>query len=107
MYIETSYGSSGDNAKLQFPVPRNKSTCCLVFYYHMYGWAMGTLNVYNGNNKAFSRSGNQGNYWYKVRRTLYSPDRVSSWLLLNTRAYKTAVLEAVPISPRHILTQLR
>ena len=77
MYIRASYGSTGYNAKLQFAVPRNKSTCCLVFYYHMYGWAMGTLNVYNGNDKVFSKSGNQGNYWKKVRRNLYSPNIVS------------------------------
>ena len=77
MYIRASYGSTGYNAKLQFAVPRNKSTCCLVFYYHMYGWAMGTLNVYNGNDKVFSKSGNQGSYWKKVRRNLYSPNIVS------------------------------
>ena len=80
MYIEASYWSTGDNAKLQFAVPRNKTSCCLVFYYHMYGSAMGTLNVYNGNNKVFSKSKNQGNYWNKVARTLYSADIVSSWL---------------------------
>jgi len=38
---------------------------------------MGTLNVFSGNNKIFTRSGNQGNYWKKVTRTLYFSDIVS------------------------------
>ena len=67
----------GDNAKLQLAVPSVKSSCCLVFYYHMYGSAMGTLNVFSGHNKIFTKSGNQGNYWKKVVRTVHSSDMVS------------------------------
>ena len=78
MYTEASSPRSrGDNAKLQLAVPNTKSTCCLVFYYHMYGSNMGTLNVFSGNNKIFSKSGNQGNYWKKVVRTVRSADMVS------------------------------
>ena len=76
-YIEASIQSTGDNAKLTFALPRNKSSCCLTFFYHMYGSAMGTLNVFSGNNTIFSKSGNQGNYWKKVTRTVYFSDMVS------------------------------
>ncbi|XP_020606859.1 MAM and fibronectin type III domain-containing protein 1-like [Orbicella faveolata] len=74
MYIEASYWSSGDNAKLQLAVPRSPSYSCLSFYYHMYGSSMGTLNVFNGNDKIFTKSGNQGFYWKKVSRVLYLSD---------------------------------
>ena len=76
-YIEASNQATGDNAKLTFTVPRNKSSCCLKFFYHMYGSAMGTLNVFSGNNKIFTKSGNQGNYWKRVIRTVYLSDMVN------------------------------
>ena len=77
MYIMASSWSRGSNAKLEMAVPRNKTSCCLVFYYHMYGAAMGTLNVFNGNKNIFTKSGNQGNYWKRVSRTVYFTDLVS------------------------------
>ena len=77
MYIEASSWSNGNNAKLQLAVPRSKSTSCLTFFYHMYGSSMGTLNVFNGNAKIFTKSGNQGYYWKKVTRTLHIRDVVS------------------------------
>lgn len=77
MYIEASSWSSGDNAKLQLAVPRSTSYSCLIFYYHMYGYTMGTLNVFNGNEKIFTKSGNQGSYWNKVSRLLYLSDVVN------------------------------
>ena len=76
-YIEASNQATGDNAKLTFMVPRNKSSCCLKFFYHMYGSTMGTLNVFSGNNKIFTKSGNQGNYWKRVTRTVYFSDMVN------------------------------
>ena len=76
-YIEASNQATGDNAKLTFTVPRNKSSGCLKFFYHMYGSGMGTLNVFSGNNKIFTKSGNQGNYWKKVTRTVYLSDMVN------------------------------
>ena len=76
-YIEASNQATGDNAKLTFTVPRNKSSCCLKFFYHMYGSTMGTLNVFSGNNKIFTKSGNQGNYWKRVKRTVYLSDMVN------------------------------
>ena len=83
LYIEASYPRSpGDNAKLHFAVPRNKSSFCLTFYYHMYGADMGTLNVFSGNNKIFTKSGNRGNDWKKVTRTIYLSDIVSTMYIV-------------------------
>ena len=76
-YIEATYHNVGDNAKLTFAVPRNKSSCCLKFFYHMNGPTMGTLNVFSGNKKIFTKSGNQGNYWKRVTRTVYFSDMVN------------------------------
>lgn len=70
MYTEATVQSAGDNAKLQLVVPRGHSTSCLTFFYHMYGYSMGTLNVFNGNTMIFTASGDQGNYWKKVKRTI-------------------------------------
>ena len=77
MYIETSSPRSyGDNAKLEFSVSSSDigKLSCLKFYYHMYGQAINTLNVYNGYAKIFTESGNQGNIWLsaKIITTLQS-----------------------------------
>ena len=78
MYIETSSPRvAGDNAKLELSVSGNGELSCLEFYYHMYGDTMGTLNVFSGNAVIFSLSGNQGNYWIKVERTIYLDNTVS------------------------------
>lgn len=78
MYTEASHPrSAGDNATLQLAVPRSESSSCLIFYYHMYGESMGTLNVHNGNVKIFSKSGDQGNVWKKATITLHTSDVVS------------------------------
>ena len=78
MYIETSSPRrQGDNAKLQVSVSGNGSAACLVFYYHMYGDTIGTLNVYSGNELVFNVSGNQGLYWIRAMKTIYSRNNVS------------------------------
>ena len=84
MYIKAADQLSGDNAKLQLAVPRDylTSSSCLVFYYHMHGAAMGTLNLYNGNATIFTKSGDQGDYWRKVTRTVKLSDVVSIPLLV-------------------------
>ena len=82
MYIEATPQSDGDNAKLQLAVPRSNSSACLTFYYHMYGSSMGTLNVFNGNVTIFTMSGDQGDYWRKVTRTVNLNDLVSIFFLL-------------------------
>ena len=78
MYIETSSPRQrGDNAKLQVSVSGNGTAACLVFYYHMYGDTIGTLNVYSGNELVFNVSANQGNYWIRARKTIYLRNNVS------------------------------
>ena len=72
MYTEATVQSAGDNAKLQVVLPRSNSSSCLTFYYHMYGSSMGTLNVFSGNTAIFTASGNNGDYWRKVAKTLNS-----------------------------------
>ena len=80
MYTEASPQSAGDNAKLQLVVPRSlrNSTSCLKFSCHMYGSGMGTLNVFNGDTIIFTASGDHGDYWRKVTRTLNSSEVVST-----------------------------
>ena len=51
----------------------------------MYGADMGTLNVFSGNNKIFTESGNQGNYWIKVTKTVYLSDIVSIMYIVSIR----------------------
>ena len=77
MYIETSPMRQGENAKLQVSVPGNGAAACLVFFYHMYGDAIGTLNVYSGTELVFIVSGNQGNYWIRARKTIHLRHNVS------------------------------
>lgn len=78
MYIETSSPRvAGDNAKLEISVSGKGELSCLEFYYHMYGDTMGTLNVFSGNTVVFNLSGNQGDYWIKVEKTIYLDNTVS------------------------------
>ena len=78
MYIETSSPRrQGDNAKLQVSVSGNGTAACLVFYYHMYGGTIGTLNVYSGSELVFNVSGNQGFYWIRAMTTIYLRNNVS------------------------------
>jgi len=67
VYIETSSPRvQGDNAKLVKSGLSFSNNKCLSFYYHMYGSSMGTLNVYVGSRKIFSKTGDQGNKWHKA-----------------------------------------
>ena len=78
MYIETSSPRvAGDNAKLEISVSGNGELFCLEFYYHMYGDAMGTLNVFSGDALIFSSSGNHGNHWRKAEATINLDNTVS------------------------------
>jgi len=77
MYIETSPRFAGDNPKLDISVSGNGELSCLEFYYHMYGYSMGTLKVYSGNLLVFSTSGNHGNHWKKALVTIHLDNIVS------------------------------
>ena len=79
MHIEASSPRvTGDKARLiSRPYTQSEtngtSAECLTFYYHMFGYYMGTLNVYkvsgsdaSGDNLGkpiWTKSGDQGNYW--------------------------------------------
>ena len=78
MYIETSFPRKpSEKAKLVVTVPSNGKKSCLSFFYHMYGATVGTLNVFSGSIKIFNKSGNQGNNWMRVDRTIYLHRSVS------------------------------
>ena len=75
VYIETaSPRRQGDNAKLEKSGLSFNTKKCLSFYYHMYGNTIGTLNVYVGSNKVFTKSGNQGNKWNKASVNITEPE---------------------------------
>jgi hypothetical protein len=69
MYIEVSSGAIGARAKLISPV-LSASSKCVMFYYHMMGRDIGTLNVYLQQNDSRSTavwtlSREQGNIWLR------------------------------------------
>ena len=80
-YIEASdtYKSRrrlGDTARLVSPVLRIPRTCFRIWY-HMYGRAMGSINVFlkpeNRPEKVlWQRKGNQGNVWKLAEMTVES-----------------------------------
>lgn len=74
MYIETSSPRvQGDNAKLVKSGLSFSTKKRLSFSYHMYGSSMGTLNVYVGSKKIFTKSGNQGDKWHKASVDITEP----------------------------------
>ena len=88
MYIETSSPRiPGEKAKLLVSVPSNWGTSCLLFYYHMYGATVGTLNVYSGSINVFNISGNQGNTWMGVKKTIYLYTSVSIAARIHLTSY--------------------
>ncbi|XP_067126410.1 MAM and LDL-receptor class A domain-containing protein 1-like isoform X1 [Centruroides vittatus] len=58
--------------------PQNSTTTgrCLIFWYHMFGNLVGTLNIIvdtaNGNDTVWSRSGSQAHSWKMAQRTIKS-----------------------------------
>ena len=73
MYIEASYPRKpGEIAKLVVTVPNNGN--------HMYGASIGTLNVYSGNVRVFTATGNQGDNWFIIEENLYLDGAVSKIL---------------------------
>ncbi len=65
MYTEATPQSSGDIAKLTSPRLWFRGRTCVMFYYHMYGADMGTLNVHINAITFFTASGNKGYRWLK------------------------------------------
>lgn len=66
LYAESSYGSDGDSAIVNFPVG-NTTGRYLHFWYHMYGKSMGSLrlryHVGQLSKEEWAVSGNQGDKW--------------------------------------------
>ncbi|KAJ8022472.1 MAM and LDL-receptor class A domain-containing protein 2 [Holothuria leucospilota] len=85
MYIETSLAGYNSKAKLSSSIQDSTDNrgFCLVFYYHMYGNSIGTLNVFissgNMENLIFNRSQSQGDEWQQasVHFTSYSDWQVT------------------------------
>ncbi|KAJ7356094.1 hypothetical protein OS493_027021 [Desmophyllum pertusum] len=80
MYIETSRPRVfRDNAKLEYSVSSSDvgKLSCLTFYYHMRGDDINTLNVFNGNTRVFTKSGNQGKEWFKAKITMNLQSKVT------------------------------
>ena len=77
-YIETSHPRRpGDKAKLVFKSSAT-GVFCLKFFYHMLGNKMGTLNVFSGNKKIFTKSGNQGDKWLEAESSFTSSGQVNT-----------------------------
>ena len=83
MFIEASAPrKTGDKARLisaLFQPTSSTRSRCLQFYRHMFGTAIGTLNVYvkTGRGKAmesviWTSSGNQGNSWIQSQVPVFS-----------------------------------
>ena len=94
MSIKAEDQRNGDNAKLQLVIPKDyrNSSSCLAFYYYMYGAIMGTLNIINGNDTIFTKSGDQGDYWRQVKRTVNLSDVVSIILYVFVTFFKSLEL---------------
>lgn len=71
MYIETSDQNPGEKARMISTMHPKTDGQCLMFFYHMYGDHVDTLNVYLktvgglGQQPEWTMSGNQGDTWYK------------------------------------------
>uniref|UniRef100_A0AAQ5YMQ9 MAM domain-containing protein n=1 Tax=Amphiprion ocellaris TaxID=80972 RepID=A0AAQ5YMQ9_AMPOC len=68
MYADSSNGGYGQTADLQTPVISSTGPqCTLVFWYHMSGFTVGSLQVLlkhrNVTHEVWSQAGNQGNKW--------------------------------------------
>ena len=102
MYIEASYPRKpGEIAKLVVTVPNNGNQSCLSFYYHMYGASVGTLNVYSGNIKVFTATGNQGDNWFSIEANLYL-DGVVSKIMPFIGTFNLLGISKDPILSGHI-----
>ncbi|XP_063401799.1 MAM and LDL-receptor class A domain-containing protein 1-like [Mytilus trossulus] len=68
MYIESGSMGHLENARLVSNILQQGVKMCLSFYYHMYGSAIGILEVIVTSSGVkqtmFTRSGNQGDQWY-------------------------------------------
>ncbi|RDD40325.1 MAM and LDL-receptor class A domain-containing protein 2 [Trichoplax sp. H2] len=71
MYVEADNGTFSDNAYLISPFYQNPGlSCTLSFWYHMYGFDIGSLKVQiaspTGTKQVWSKSNGQGNNWIQA-----------------------------------------
>ncbi|KAM4543911.1 MAM and LDL-receptor class A domain-containing protein 1 [Fundulus diaphanus] len=71
MYADSSNGGYGQMSDLQTPVISSAGPrCTLIFWYHMSGFTVGTLQVLfrhkNNTHVVWSQTGNQGNRWRRA-----------------------------------------
>ncbi|KAK7176201.1 hypothetical protein R3I93_000462 [Phoxinus phoxinus] len=80
LYLEGSFPqNTGDTARILGPLFHHRSKDCkMVFYVHMSGDGIGTLNVYMSTDSShsllLSLTGNKGNYWSRQEVPLSSSD---------------------------------
>ncbi|XP_071492669.1 MAM and LDL-receptor class A domain-containing protein 2-like isoform X3 [Diadema antillarum] len=87
MYIETSSPRVyGDFARLWSSAQYRYGSYCLTFWYHMYGNAINSLNVYksettfpNSTDSIFSLSGQKGSYWGQAQVSIYNSGYYYDW----------------------------
>lgn len=88
MYVETSKQSKGNKARLFSNLHYPTDGQCLMFYYHMYGTAVGVLNVYireggQLGNAVWTQKGNQGDRWYRGMVTIATSTTFNVSFFLN------------------------
>ena len=111
LYIEASKPRvNGDKATILTPYLNGRQ--CMKFSYHMYGRDIGSLNIYANNQKVFSNSGNEGNYWVNVEKPIIQSGRyrVSHDAAVKTRKQKFIAHSMLTIwqlhAPRAVLRTL-
>ncbi|CAG2196048.1 unnamed protein product [Mytilus edulis] len=85
LYFEATSVTQGSVARLLSRDFIFESSGCLKFHYHMYGSAMGTLNVYQGSRRIWRKAGNQGNQWRLVEISLQANNFSSSNSVVNLK----------------------
>jgi hypothetical protein len=82
-FIDTFYTQSfGDKARLISSIQTSSKEFCLIFWHHMFGEDIGTLNVYLDQHESnnlesnfnrtliWTKSNSQGNRWIEARKTI-------------------------------------
>ncbi|XP_051552900.1 MAM and LDL-receptor class A domain-containing protein 1 [Myxocyprinus asiaticus] len=91
LYVDSSVGVWGDTAMILSEIftPDSRGQC-FIFWYHIYGYNVGTLNLYINNRSIYERgnklglivwteSGDQGDVWRKSN--IYVEYRESFWFI--------------------------
>lgn len=86
MYVEASAKQVGHKGRLSKTYNNLQAGgSCLEFYYHMFGFHQGTLNVYinpkvaASSKPSFSKAGQQGNLWVKGQVSINTTTAVVSF----------------------------